>query len=161
VNPPANAYETYGYQESAVWTEGGASAAERAVARPRPPKPTPKPLRSYIVVGPTGGKEKTRVMDVDSFECPPGQSVVNGECFAAPAAQPSCPPGWVYRDDGQCHRADSRKESYGMRKESYGMTSKRKEGMDAAQEGVTKKECPPYWEMRNGQCVSRGQPQMN
>ena len=78
LNSPAEAYKTYGYQESAMWMPRGGGS--RAAA------------------------EKTRVIDMDQNECAPGQTTVNGFCFAGDKAKASCPPGWKYAADGQCHR---------------------------------------------------------
>lgn len=111
VKPPANAYSTYGYQEVAAWLpRAGASTSE-----------------------------KTVVMNMDPNKCRPGESLVNGFCFASTNARTSCPPGWQYGNDGQCHRAAER---------ANGAAD------GAAIEGVTRKECPPGWSVRNGQCVA-------
>lgn len=109
LNSPAEAYKTYGYQESAMWMPRGGGS--RAAA------------------------EKTRVIDMDQNECAPGQTTVNGFCFAGDKAKASCPPGWKYAADGQCHR----------------VAEERAVGSGA--EGVSKKKCPPGWVMRGGVCV--------
>jgi hypothetical protein len=89
LNPPANAYRTYGYQESATWMmqrDGSRAAVERS-----------------------------RVMDMDPNQCSPGESLVNGFCFQGPRAQPSCPPGWQYNSaDHQCHLSQERANAAAM-----------------------------------------------
>jgi hypothetical protein len=76
VNPPENAYENYGYKETATWTRIGGSPS---------------------------AAEKSRVMDNDNNACGPNESWVDGQCFAGQHAVASCPPGYTYRSDGQCH----------------------------------------------------------
>lgn len=110
---PANAYATYGYKETAEWLPGANRAARRM--------------------------EKTRVMDMDSNQCAPGDSQVNGFCMPSNNARVSCPPGWTYGPDGQCHRNPQ-------------VVHERANG--AALEGITRKDCPPGWKMQNGVCVS-------
>jgi len=109
LNPPAEAYRTYGYQESAMWMPRGGGS--RAAA------------------------EKTRVIDMDANQCAPGETMVNGFCFAGDKAKASCPPGWKYAADGRCHR----------------VAQERADGSDG---GVTERKCPPGWVMRGGVCVA-------
>lgn len=126
VNPPDHAYENYGYKETTTWTRNG---ADQSV-------------------------ERTRVMGDDSSACGPGESWVDGQCFNGQPAVASCPPGWRYHDDGQCHRDSETASSLAASSSTLVLE---RAGGAASLEDITKKECPPGWAMKNGQCFTQGQ----
>lgn len=126
VNPPEHAYDTYGYRETANW----------------------KPKS-----GTSSRAEKTRVMHDDGNACGPDDMWLNGQCFSAgKAVVASCPPGWRYHDDGQCHR--NTETSLSLPASSSTLVLERN---TASLEDITKKRCPPGWGMKNGECVTKGQ----
>lgn len=134
-NPPEHAYENYGYKETTTWTRNGASQSSA---------------------------EKTRVMSNDSVGCEPNDSWVDGQCFAGQNAVASCPPGYRYHDDGQCHRDSETASSLPASSstlvlERAGGSAGGSAGGAASLEDITKKKCPPGWAMRNGQCFTQGQ----